>query len=90
MVSEVTYCGYEINGRGIKPVEAKVEAMQNAPVPGNVTQLRAFLGMLNYYHRFLPDITTVLEPLHRLLRQGTKWCWKTEQQVAFDKSKNLL
>ena len=90
MVSEVTYCGYEINGQGIKPVEAKVEAIQNAPVPENVTQLRAFLGMLNYYHRFLPDIATVLEPLHKLLRQGTKWCWKTEQQVAFDKSKKLL
>ena len=33
---------------------------------------------------------TVLEPLHKLLRQGTKWCWKTEQQMAFDKSKKLL
>ena len=90
MVPEVTYCGYVINGRGIKPVEAKVDAIQNAPVPENVTQLRAFLGMLNYYHRFLPDIATVLEPLHKLLRQGTKWCWKTEQQMAFDKSKKLL
>ena len=79
MVPEVTYCGYVINGRGIKLVEAKVDAIQNAPVPENVTQLRAFLGMLNYYHRFLPDIATVLEPLHKLLRQGTKWCWKTEQ-----------
>ena len=33
---------------------------------------------------------TVLEPLHKLLRQGTKWCWKTEQQMAFNKSKKLL
>ena len=90
MVPEVTYCGYVINGHGIKPVEAKVDAIQNAPVPENVTQLRAFLGMLNYYHRFLPDIATVLEPLHKLLRQGTKWCWKTEQQMAFDKSKKPL
>ena len=46
IVLEVTYCGYEINGHGIKPVEAKVEAIQNAPVPENVTQLHAFLGML--------------------------------------------
>ena len=90
MVPEVTYCGYVINGRGIKPVEAKVDAIQNAPVPENVTQLRAFLRMLNYYHRFLPDIATVLEPLHKLLRQGTNWCWKTEQQMTFDKSKKLL
>ena len=77
MVKEVTY---EISGHGIKPEEAKVEAIQNAPVPDNVTQLRAFcLGMLNYYHCFLPNIATVLGPLHTLLRQGTKCCWKTEQ-----------
>jgi len=90
MVSDVTYCGYEINGHGVKPVEVKLEAIENAPVPENVTQLHAFLGMLNYYHCSLPDIATVLEPLHKLRRQGTKWCWKTEQQVAFDKSKKLL
>ena len=71
MVPEVTYCGYVINGSGVKPVEAKVEAIQNAPKPENVAQLRAFLGMVNYYHRFPPDIATVLEPLHALLRQGT-------------------
>jgi len=90
MVSDNTYCGYEISGHGIKPVESKVEAIQNSPVPENVTQLRAFLGMLNYYHGFLPDIATVLRPLHKLLRHGTKWCWKTKQQVVFDKSKKLL
>lgn len=67
MVPEVTYCGYVINGSAIKPVAAKVEAIQDAPAPKNVSQLRAFLGMLNYYHRFLPDIATVLEPLHKLL-----------------------
>lgn len=90
MVPEVTYCGYVINGSAIKPVAAKVEVIQDAPAPKNVSQLRAFLGMLNYYHRFLPDIATVLEPLHKLLRQETTWCWKTEQQRAFEAAKKLL
>lgn len=90
VVPEVTYCGYVINGGGIKPVEAKVEAIKNAPAPENVSQLRAFLGMPNYYHRFLQDIAIVLEPLHKLLRRGTKWVWKTEQQTAFQKCKKLL
>ena len=78
MVLEVTYCGYVSNGSGIKPVAAE-----------NVTQLRAFLRMLNYYHRFLPDVGTVVEPLHKLQRQGTKWCWKTKQQVEFEESHEL-
>lgn len=50
MVPEVTYCGNVINGSRIKPVAAKVEVIQNAPASENVTQLHAFLGMLNYYH----------------------------------------
>ncbi|KAL9987156.1 hypothetical protein ACROYT_G001413 [Oculina patagonica] len=46
--------------------------------------------MLNYYHRFLPDVVTVLEPLHQLLRKGSKWQWLKEQQEAFEKAKELL
>ena len=47
--------------------------------------------MLNYYHRFLHDAATILEPLHQLLRKGSTWQWqKEQQQVAFAKSKELL
>ena len=90
MQPKVTYCGYVINGDGIQPVAAKVDAIKNAPEPNDVSQLRAFLGMLNYYHRFLPDVATVLEPLHQLLRKGSKWQWLKDQQEAFEKAKELL
>lgn len=46
--------------------------------------------MLNYYHRFLPDAATILEPLHQLLRKGSTWQWQKEKQEAFAKSKELL
>ena len=85
MQPEVTYCGYVISGDGIQPVVAKVDAIKNAPEPKDakvdaiknasepkdVSQLRAFLGMRNYCHRFLPDVATLLEPLHQLLRKGS-------------------
>ena len=45
-----------------------MEAIKNAPAPESFPELRAFLGMLNYYHRFLPDVPTVPEPLHELQR----------------------
>lgn len=90
MVTEVTYCGYVINGNGIQPVQDKVKAIQNAPEPTNVSQLKSFLGMLNYYHKFLPSISTILEPLHELLRQGNQWKWEQRQQGAFEKAKDLL
>ena len=90
MQPEITYCGYVISGNGIQPVVSKVIAVNNAPEPKDVSQLRAFLGMLNYYHRFLPDVVTILEPLHQLLRKGSKWQWQKEEQEAFTKSKELL
>ena len=64
------YCGYGINGEGVYPVAAKVDAIKNAPAPRDVTQLRAFLGMINYYHKFLPNVATILEPLQESFREG--------------------
>ena len=90
MVPEVIYCGLLINDKGIQPVQGKVEAIQNAPEPTTVSQLKSFLGMLNYYHKFLPGIATVLEPLHKLLRKGQQWSWEQPQQQAFQKAKELL
>ena len=90
MQLEVVYCGHTINEEGVSPVAAKVDAIKDAPIPKDVTQLRAFLGMLNYYHRFLPDAATILEPLHDLLRKGRAWKWNREQQEAFEEAKNLL
>lgn len=70
--SEVTFLGYSISGRGTKPLDTKVRAIQDFPVPTNVRQLRAFLGMLNFYRRFLPRAALIQAPLHALLTGATK------------------
>jgi len=53
----------------VRPVESSVEAIKNAPAPTNVSQLRSWLGVLQYYHQFLPDLATVLNPLHTLYKR---------------------
>ena len=53
--NEVQYLGYIINKEGLRPIESKVEAIRDAPRPTNTTQLRAYLGMLNYYGKFLKN-----------------------------------
>ncbi len=55
------------------PISNKMEALQKAPAPRNVTELKAYLGLLNYYHRFLPNLSIWLAPLHNLLRKSVKW-----------------
>lgn len=52
--------------------------------------MKAYLGLLNYYHRFLPNLSTWLAPLHNLLRKSIKWHWGSGQRKAFEKSKQLI
>ena len=54
------------------------------------TQLKSFLGMVNYYHQHLKNMSIILEPLHGLLRKDVKWYWDTKKQKAFDNIKNML
>ena len=60
----MNYLGFGINEHGFYPVKEKIEDMLDAKFPENVTQLKSVLGMINYYQRHLPDLASVLEPLH--------------------------
>ena len=59
----VTYLGHRISAQGLSPLEEKVRAIKEAPYPKNVAKLRSFLGLVNYYRMFLPDLSMVLAPL---------------------------
>ena len=86
----VEYCGHEITSDGLHRKHDKVEAIKNSPRPENVTQVRAYLGLLNYYHRFLPNIATVAKPLYELLEKDNKWNWSSKCESAFKKTKELV
>ena len=82
--------GHQVDAEGFQPVEAKVKAIQEAPEPKNPTELKSFLGMLNFYGKFIPNLSFILEPLHSLLRKDVVWKWVVKQQEAFDKAKTQL
>ncbi|KAL3988098.1 5-hydroxytryptamine receptor 3 [Sarotherodon galilaeus] len=90
MQEKVEYLGHIVDAQGLHPVEKKVKAIMDAPTPKNVTELKAYLGLLNYYNKFLPNLATLLAPLHELLRHEVRWTWQKRQEEAFQKSKNLL
>ena len=87
---KVEYLGHQISADGLQPTKEKVRAVKEAPVPSDVTQLKSFLGLLNYYAKFLPNLSNVLAPLHSLLKKPHKWSWSSKQQEAFDTAKHLL
>ncbi|XP_064461580.1 uncharacterized protein K02A2.6-like [Ornithodoros turicata] len=88
--NQFQYLGHVINAEGIKPSLEKVEAILHAPPPADKQQLRSLLGAMNFYGKFLPDLSSVLYPLHRLLRLKVAWNWNQQCQQAFKKVKELL
>ena len=86
----MTCLEHRIDKEGLHPTEAKTKAILQAPAPKNLTELQAFLGLLNYYGKFLPNLSTVLAPLHKLLMNHTKWIRRAEQAKAFQEAKDLL
>lgn len=64
--------------------------MIEASQPTNVTELKSWLGLVNYNARFLPNLSTALSPLYELLRIDMKWNRTAEREKAFFQSKELL
>ena len=88
--SSVDYLGHRIDAQGLHTMSSKLDAIVQAPEPGNLQQLRSFLGLLNYYGRFIPNLATIVHPLNQLLRHGTKWKWDSQCAQAFSQAKQAL
>eukprot|EP00731_Ephydatia_muelleri_P017649 Em0010g747a len=70
MLPSIQYLGHHISAEGIRPADDKKRAVLDAPVPQNVPQLRSFLGLVNFYGKFLHNLADTLAPLHQLLRKN--------------------
>ena len=88
--SSVEYLGHRIDEDGLHPLKDKIAAIVDAPSPTNVTELRAYLGLINYYAKLMSNRATMLKPLHNLLRAGEKWVWSDECESVFQESKTEL
>lgn len=70
---QIEYLGHVLDEQGVHPSKDKVRAIKEAPAPTNVKELQAFLGLLNYYGRFVPKQSTILATLYKLLRENERW-----------------
>ena len=74
----------------VKATPEKITAVEKTPLPQIVQQLRSFLGLLNYYQKFLPNLATVVKPLNELLQKEKKWSWSSKCTQAVRTAKQLL
>ena len=58
MASSVSYLGHKIDAEGLHPLPDKLQAVKAAPTPRNVSELKSYLGLLTYYGKFLPNLST--------------------------------
>ncbi|XP_033014676.1 uncharacterized protein K02A2.6-like [Lacerta agilis] len=89
-VPQVEFLGFLVDAKGIHPTSAKVTAIRSAPAPQSKKELQSFLGLLNFYHAFLPHKASIAEPLHRLLDDRGTWKWGQREAAAFAAVKDLL
>ncbi|KAJ8348953.1 hypothetical protein SKAU_G00275420 [Synaphobranchus kaupii] len=88
--SSVEYLGHVIDSEGLHKAPSKIKALTDAPAPENVSQLRSFLGLLNYYGKFIENLSSLLKPLHELLCDGKAWEWTERCEAAFEQAKRAL
>ena len=82
-VREIDFLGVVIGPEGIKMEKEKVKEVLEWPTPKCVKDVQKFLGLANYYHRFIEEFTTVARPLHDLVKKDKKWEWAEKEEKTF-------
>ena len=88
--SSITFLGHHIDANGVSVHEDKVKAILQMTAPTNVSELRSFMGMVNFMARFVPLLSKIMEPLSRLLKHDQQWIWDAQQEDAFVAVKNAI
>jgi len=91
-MTQVQYLGYIIDEQGVHVDPAKIQVIQDWPSPSTLTELHRFLGLANFYHRFVLGFSHITWPLSKVKKEGAKakFFWFESQQKAFTKLKDHL
>ena len=93
-VSQLTFLGHLVDIQGICPLPDKVQTLVDYPLPTTRRKLREFLGLVNFYHRFLPNCACIVSPLNKLLGtsvgENKELVWSEDATAAFNRIKDTL
>lgn len=90
MKESVEYFAFVVNKDGIQPSPQKIEAIKALKDPQSKKELQSWLGIVNYYRKFIPDMSTIVQPLTVLLADNVNWNWTVECHSACEKVKEAL
>ena len=89
-MNKITFMGHVLSEDGIGPTDSRVRAVQEARRPETAAEVRSFLGLVNFSARFIPNLSTLNEPLHKLTKKGEPFCLGCRSGVCFSKVERLL
>ena len=92
-VSELSFLGHHVDKHGIRPLEERVSTLRDFPQPTSQRQLKEFLGLVNFYRRFIAHCAHILKPLHEMLSSShgkTPLQWSDDATAAFVVIKDTL
>ena len=82
---EIEWLGFKMTSQGISPVNSKVQRITEKLQPTNLKELRSFLGAVNHFNKFIPDLASMCFPFRSILRKDAFWKWTDEHEKAFRK-----
>nr|GEV28139.1 hypothetical protein [Tanacetum cinerariifolium] len=89
-LQEVYFLGHVVNSEGIHVDPSKIKAVKNWKPPKTPTEIRSFLGLVEYYRRFIANFSKILKPLTLLTQKNKKFDWGDEQENIFQTLKDML
>ena len=90
MKTQIQYLGHLISSNGIQPLPEKLRSIENMPAPRSPKEVKQFLGLAGYYHKFIPRFSDLSRPLTRLTRKDVLFEWTNKCQACFELLKEKL
>ncbi|CAC5425334.1 unnamed protein product [Mytilus coruscus] len=89
-MERIEFMGHILSEHGIGVSDSQLQAIKEARKPQTVTEVKSFMGLVNFTGRFIPNLATIAEPLNRLMKKNKPFNWGPEQDDAFEKLKQCL
>lgn len=88
--NKINYLGFQVTDGKILPDGRNIETIERFPTPKNIKGVRSFLGLCNFYRKFIPHFADIAMPLTRLTKSGIKFLWSESTERAFEDLKKCL
>ena len=86
-LDQIQYLGHNIGRKGLAPFAEKVKAVREFPTPTSITQVKSFLGLANYYRKFIKDFSRLAKPLNEICKKSKTFVWTEAAQESFNELK---